>query len=222
MNGDEFKRVLIWSGWLRLSHWSIALATLGLLLTGWQLEQRTGAPAIASDRLQSHYYAASLLIAGLILRVVLMLLGKPQERLGGLLPRASEWRSAAHMLRFYLTLGSAPLPRWYAHNPLWKPVFLIVYVALGVQILTGSLMPERPVIGPVYLPSVHAFWAQGLLWFSVLHALAVAVHDLKGKTADVSAMINGYRVFFVDRSQLRGGDEQPLRFVSTRETEKPK
>jgi hypothetical protein len=30
----------------------------------------------------------------------------------------------------------------------------------------------------------------------------------------VSAMINGYRLSFIDRSQLPGTDEQPLRIVA--------
>jgi Ni/Fe-hydrogenase 1 B-type cytochrome subunit len=218
MNGSEFKRVLVWSGWLRLSHWSIAAAVLAAGLTGWQLGE--GVPASAT-LVDFHYYAASLLVFGLALRLALMFVGREHERLGGLLPNAGEWRAAGAVLRFYLSAGKAPLPRWYAHNPLWKPLYLLVYVVLALQVATGSLMQDYPIILRFYLPSVHAFWAQVLLWFSVLHVAGVALHDLKGKTADVSAMINGYRLFFIDRSQLPGVDEQPLRFVAPGGKDKP-
>jgi Ni/Fe-hydrogenase 1 B-type cytochrome subunit len=210
MNDSDFKRVLVWSGWLRLSHWSVALATLGLLLTGWQLgASAAGAPTA----LDFHYYSASVLVFGVALRLVLMVVGKPHECLAGLLPRLSELRSIGHTLRFYLSLGRMAVPRWYAHNPLWKPVYLAVYAVLVVQVATGSLMQEHPVVWRFYLPAVHGFWAQVLLWFSLALIFSVALHDVKGKTADVSAMLNGYRLFSIDRSQLPGGDEQPLKFV---------
>jgi Ni/Fe-hydrogenase 1 B-type cytochrome subunit len=209
MNNSEFKRVLVWSGWLRLSHWSIAFATIAAGLTGWQLSADASGALVAL-----HYYAASLLIFGLAVRLVLMVVGRAHERLSGLLPKPSEWRSAIHTLRFYLSFGRAPVPRWYAQNPLWKPVYVLVYVALLIQVLSGSLMQDHPVLWRVYLPSVHAFWAQLLLWFGVLHVASVALHDAKAKTADVSAMLNGYRLFFIDRSQMPGAHEQPLRFVA--------
>jgi Ni/Fe-hydrogenase 1 B-type cytochrome subunit len=212
MNNSELKRVLVWSGWLRLSHWSIALATVVLLLTGWQLGDSVAQPPALLD---VHYYAAGVLLFGLALRLVLMVIGREHERLTALLPRASELQPIAHTLRFYLSLGRAPVPRWYAQNPLWKPVYLAVYMALMVQVVTGSLMQEHPVVWRFYLPSVHAFWAQALLWFGILHIAAVALHDLKAKTGDVSAMINGYRLFFIDRTQLPSANEQPVRFVSS-------
>jgi Ni/Fe-hydrogenase 1 B-type cytochrome subunit len=211
MQEGEFKRVLVWSGWLRLSHWSTALATVGLLLTGWRLGEGPANPPVIMD---VHYYCASLLAAGLLLRLVLMFVGKPHERLGGLLPARTELRSILDTLRFYLSLGQAPVPRAFAQNPLWKPLYLVVYVGLALQLLTGSLMPERPVLWGFYLPSVHSFWAQALLWFGLAHIAAVALHDLRGKTADVSAMINGYRLFLIDRSQLPGPLEQRVRFVT--------
>lgn len=211
MHDSELKRVLVWTGWLRLSHWSIALATLVLLLTGRELVDSVAEPPAL---LGFHYYAAAVLLFGLVLRLMLMVIGREQERFTALLPRGYELHAIAHTLRFYLSLGRAPVPRWYAQNPLWKPVYLVVYMALMVQVATGSLMLEHPVVWRFYLPSVHAFWAQALVWFTVLHIAAVALHDLKGKTAEVSAMINGYKLFFIDRSQLPGAEEQPLRFVA--------
>jgi len=210
MNDAEFKRILIWSGWLRLSHWSIALGTLAAGLTGWQLADRTAALQTVVD---AHYYAGAVLVVGLILRLVLLFTGRQHERFAALWPASSEWRTVGAMLRFYLSLGRIPVPRWYGHNPLWKPVYLLVYAALLVQIVSGGLMQERDILWGFYLPSLHAEAAQLLLWFSLVHVAAVALHDAKGKTADVSAIINGYRLFFIDRSQLPGNGEQPVQFV---------
>ena len=74
----EIRRVLIWSGWLRVSHWSIALSTLILLVSGWLIEH---SPMRALIALEYHYIAASILIFGLVVRVVIFIKGKEHERL---------------------------------------------------------------------------------------------------------------------------------------------
>ena len=64
MDKPVIKRVLVWSGWLRLSHASIALAVAVLLLTGWLIVE---SPSLAGLALDLHYLASSLLIFGLLM-----------------------------------------------------------------------------------------------------------------------------------------------------------
>ena len=45
------------------------------------------------------------------------------------------------------------------------------------------------------LVPVHDYWAPVILVFVCLHITAVVLHDAKGTAADVSAMINGHRIF---------------------------
>jgi Ni/Fe-hydrogenase 1 B-type cytochrome subunit len=118
------------------------------------------------------------------------------------------------MLRFYLSLGRARLPRWFAHNPLWKLVYLMTYLALGIQVLTGALMTDNSFMLGFYLPSIHAFWAGLLLWFTILHLLSVVLHDLKGSTSDVSGIINGYRTLPVERVDLPQENQNSVQYVS--------
>lgn len=214
MADEEFKRIRVWGGWLRLSHLSIGLSTLLLLATGWLIAE--GA-ILATAVLDVHYLAASLLLFGLVLRFVLMVFGQANERAGALIPQRSEWRAIGAQLLFYLSLGRAPLPRWYAHNPLWKLIYLLIFLGLAVLLVTGALMQDRPLIGGIYLPAVHTFWAKILLWISGLHILAVILHDLKGKGADVSGIINGYRLFFIDRDQAHARGEPSVQYVSMEE-----
>lgn len=211
MAEQEFKRVRVWSGWLRLSHLSIGLSTLLLLGSGWVIAEGTG---VAMDAMDVHFLSASLLLFGLVLRLVLMFFGARNERIWALFPPHSEWRAMGRQVLFYLSLGRAPLPRWYAHNPLWKPVYLLMFLALLVQIITGLLMQDRPLVAGIYLPAVHALWAKILLWLSGLHILTVIWHDLKGQGADVSAIINGYRLFFIDRSQTPEQGQSSVKYVS--------
>jgi len=92
--------------------------------------------------------------------------------------------------------------KWYAHNPLWAPVYLLVLIILVVQTLTGLLMETHTVMWGFYLPSVHDVWSTVILVFACLHVIAVVLHDAKGTAADVSAMINGHRIFIPEDADL--------------------
>ena len=81
MDDPVIKRVLVWSGWLRLSHACVGLAVLVLLFTGWLIAE---SPSLAESALELHYLVSSLLIFGLVVRILLMFAGKQHERLSGL------------------------------------------------------------------------------------------------------------------------------------------
>jgi len=211
MDTAKCRRVMIWGGWLRLSHACIGLATLALLLTGWLL---TDSPSLAEDAQDAHYLASSFLIFGLVVRVILMLVGKEHERLSSLFPASSELAAMAKTFRFYLSLGRSPMPGWYAQNPLWKPVYLAVYVALIMLVATGAVMSDTPIVLGFYLPSVHVLWAQAVLWFSVLHIASVFMHDYKNQTTDISAMVNGYRLFMLDSKEDGPGANDAIQMIS--------
>jgi len=211
MSEKEYKRVLVWSGWLRLSHWTIGLATLVLLLTGWLVAE---SPSLAESSLDLHYLAAGILVPGLMVRVALMLVGQEHERLTALIPASSEFKAGAETLRFYISLGKTPLPHWYAQNPLWKPLYLLSYLVLLVQVASGAVMQHQPVVSGFYLPSVHALLSQALFWFSVLHIAGVSLHDGRGKLSDISAMLSGFRLFSIDRDRLQGVEEESVQLVS--------
>jgi hypothetical protein len=67
---------------------------------------------------------------------------------------------------------------------------------------------------------VHDFWAPVILGFSCLHVVTVVLHDAKGTASDVSAMINGHRIFIIeDRDALHTQDVQ---FVSLDQIRKPR
>ena len=195
------EKVLIWSGWLRLSHAAVGGATLTLLATGWLIAH---APTLAEQAADYHYLAAGVLVFGLGLRAFLMFWGGRVERLDQLMPDDKEWGAVAETARFYLGMGKAPLPRWYAHNPLWKPLYLLLYLLLLVLVLSGWLRADHSLILGVYLPDVHAIFAAAVGWWTLLHLIAVVLHDYRGGTTDVSAIINGYRHFNIERDAHAG------------------
>lgn len=196
MNGVDIQRVAVWSARLRLAHAMIGASVIVLLATGGLIAY---APGVAEAASEVHQLAGIGLTLGLLLRVVLLFFGAASAHGRALLPAPGDLAKVGMMLRFYLSLGRTPLPRWYAHNPLWAPLYALLILVLVLQTLTGLLMNAYPLVGGFYLPSVHAFWSPAILAFTVLHLLAVVLHDLRGDTSDVSAIINGHRIFIVDR-----------------------
>ena len=122
VNGGHIQRVLVWSGWMRLAHWLIALSVLTLLATGWLVKL---APSVANSASEAHKLASIGLTLGLILRIWLLIAGPATARWNALLPVRADIDKISAMLRFYLTMGRSPLPKWYAHNPLWAPLYLL-------------------------------------------------------------------------------------------------
>lgn len=208
---EQFSRILVWGGWFRLAHWSIALSSLLLMISGWLLAE---SPSLAEGASEFHSVTASVLFFGLLLRSLLMFIGKPHEKLTGLIVEVSEFKTIIETGRFYLSLGKTALPNWYAQNPLWKTLYLFVYLVLYLQVISGALMPDNDTLFGFYLPSMHSWWAQVLVIFTGLHLLAVVLHDYRGKAADVSAMINGCRLFQIGGIQERGAAVEKVQIVT--------
>jgi len=193
MKTETLHRREIWSQWLRLSHWTLALSTFVLMATGWLVHHTPSVAQAASDW---HYIAGSIFTLGLALRIWVLFSDKLMGRWRFLLADL-ELKKMLQMLKFYLSFGNSTLPRWYAHNPLWVPVYLVLLVLMVLVAVTGHLQGTYPVVFGMYLPSVHASIATLISLFVLGHIIAVFMHDLKGGSDDVSAMINGKRLFEV-------------------------
>ena len=193
MKTETLHRREIWSKWLRLSHWTLALSTLALMATGWLVHHT---PSVAQAAADWHYIAGSVFTIALALRIWVLfsdkLMGHWRFLLADLEPK-----KMLQMLKFYLSFGRSTLPRWYAHNPFWLPIYLILFVLMVLVAFTGHLQGAYPVIAGIYLPSLHAGIATLISLFVLGHVIAVFMHDLKGGSDDVSAMINGKRLFEV-------------------------
>ena len=192
----EIKRLPVWSGWLRLSHWVMTCAVLVLMFSGWLLHR---APELASWTLDAHYYAGALLLTAFLIRIYLLFFGSGSDLLASCTLDRHKFKQALAVLGSYMTLCKVPLPKWYAHNPLWGPLYLLFFVLIAMQITSGLLLMNHiTLIGDTSVRGLHLFGFQLTLGFSLLHILAVFVHDLKGTGSDVSAMISGQRIFVLE------------------------
>ena len=206
----NIKRIAIWSGWFRLSHLLLGLSTLVLLATGSLIQY---SPLLALSALDIHNYSAGFFLAGLLIRVYLMFFGKPHERLAYLIPKTSDARGMLEMLRFYALFGKSKLPNWYAHNPFWKPIYLLIYIILFSQLISGIVLINGDFILGYPPRPIHLFGSELLLIFSLLHIICVIWHDYKGAGSDVSAIINGVRTFTTDNNSSMNKTSQPVKFT---------
>ena len=196
MQANTVTRVLVWSRWLRLSHWTMALSSIGLIVTGWMMST---APNLASDVLESHYLLAGLLLPALLLRLYLLFFGKHSDHIRDCELDRHKLNQSWEVIRFYLTLGKIPLPRWFSHNPLWGPLYLLLFLFLGISALSGLLLlQEIPFILNISNIDLHVLSHYAISLYVILHIPAVFSHDLSNKNGDISGMVNGYKIFLVD------------------------
>lgn len=198
MQAPTVTRVYVWSRWLRLTHWSLAVSVLGLLASGWLLDID---PILFSSALDYHFIFAALLLPALLLRLYLLFAGKGTDHLHDCELDRLKIQQAWEVIRFYLTLGRASLPKWYSHNPLWGPIYLLLFLFLCVCAISGLALSEDMVyFAGISLYDLHKLGYYATATFVCLHLPAVLSHDLSGKGSDVSAMINGYRTFLLSKS----------------------
>jgi Ni/Fe-hydrogenase 1 B-type cytochrome subunit len=197
MKTEPIRQVQIWSGWLRLAHWLIACGVLFELFSAWALAHGATDTGFWRDW---HLMIGQLVALALLLRGILLFVpGTAHWR--ALIPGRAQWQAIRQMLRFYLSLARAPLPAWYAHNPFWSPVYLLVLLALTLVVVSGFLHDTPWRITGLRPAALHAGLGQLLAWFSLLHVVAAALHDWKGDGALISALFSGKRYFHINRQQ---------------------
>ena len=195
METETIRYVKIWSGWLRLAHWLIACGALFELASAWALAHDGIDPVFWYDW---HIMIGQLTALAVLLRILLLFVpGSSHWR--ALLPDRSDRQAMVQMLTFYLSLARSPLPAWYAHNPLWKPLYLLILVVLIASVATGQFQDAPWLVFAHEPDELHAWLGGVIALFAAFHILAVCLHDLKGKGALLSAMISGRRYFHVTR-----------------------
>lgn len=205
MSNEQVRAVSVWPGSLRLLHLLMASSVIILILTGVLMHSGM----ILNEQLYQHlltvwHLPAGHVLAGVLLvRVLLLLFKKDVTGWQALLP--ASLNEVVQVAVFYLSLGRMNLPGYYAHNPLWKPVYLVWFLLLGVQVFNGLLLEFAWLRSVLHTDSASALSAHQslltvLLVLTVLHLITALLHDWKSPNAGISAMINGVRYFTVEHS----------------------
>ncbi len=205
MPGEIVRREPVWSGRLRALHWTLAVTTLLLLASGWVLSAEY-TPLTANLR-SVHVSAGILLSLALAGRLILLVFGRGAEQARDFRPAIG---AMLGMLRFYVTAGRAPPPAYYAHNPLWAPLYLLLLATLALQAASGLFWQFIGATDPEYYQALPWLFGWTLSeWhhagyriigvFTLTHILAVGWHDWKGTGAEISAMLSGHKIFIIRR-----------------------
>ncbi len=196
MQQETIRYVLVWSGWVRLVHGLIAAGVLFLLASAWALQHGNVDVEFWRDW---HMVVGQLLLVTVVGRVILMFLLPGSAHWSAFLPDKAQWEGAKQMALFYLSFARFPLPNWYAHNPFWKLLYPLLLLVLVAGSVTGLFYNSANTFLGMSMFKLHSGLATIILIFTVAHLLAVVLHDLKGKGAAISGMINGYRYFHVEK-----------------------
>jgi Ni/Fe-hydrogenase 1 B-type cytochrome subunit len=184
----------------------MTISIFGLLASGWLLAVD---PILFWKAQDYHFIFSALLVPALILRLYLLFFGKGTDLLADCEIDPHRMSQAWQVMRFYLTLGRTQLPRWYSHNPLWGPLYLLLFLFLVLSAISGiALSKEATTLITISMHDLHRLSYYFIVMFTLLHLTAVFSHDLSGKGADVSAMINGYRIFYLSETQPPGSDRR--------------
>lgn len=208
----EVRRVLVWPGVVRATHWAMVISLLVLMPTGWLLT--TG--LIAGDELYEllrhrlHEPAGHVLAVALAVRLVYLAVGG--NRVTGwraLVPTGPQLAALRESLRFYSALGRGQLPAYYAHNPFWAPLYLVFFALVSVATATGIALefPFVRSVAHVDEPAALALHGRLLEWivaWCAFHVAAAILHDWRGQGSDTSALISGYRIFPLSRDVAAG------------------
>ncbi len=209
MQQEDIRYVPVWSGWVRLTHWLMAAGWLFQVASAWVL--RYGGAVDMDFWRDWHMICGQLLLVAVMGRIILMFILPGSAAWRAFLPDAATRDGVKQMLRFYLSFARTPLPNWYAHNPLWKLLYPIVFLLLLGVSLTGLFYNAPYTVAGIFLHQWHGMLASILDWLVVAHVIAVFLHDLKGKGAGISGMISGFRYFHVPAGARKPEQGSPFK-----------
>lgn len=190
---NHIRRVAVFSAAQRISHWLIATGTAFLLVSAW-LVQHSDVDVIAWT--DWHIMTGQALSLVLAFRVYLLAApGSGHWRL--LIPSKEQRHTLLQTIKFYASLGRLPCPDWYAFNPLWQPVYLVMIFIMLMTTISGYLIGSQLLPDGPSILWLHALFSSVVLYFTLAHLAFVVLHDAKGKGAQISGMLNGYKYFHI-------------------------
>jgi len=208
--GEARISVYVWDPVVRITHWVVVFAILGLSATGFYL----GAPFAAPGEHPFftgwvrvvHLYAAVAFTVAVFARVLWMFLGPPWARWSQFIPTSRQrLRDFGRTLQFYLFLRRDP-PPCVGHNPVAGAAYTAIFGIYLVMILTGLALwaPASmslgffAFLGPLFGGLQNARWIHHvgmwlLLVFMVQHVYSSWLMSRMERNATLDSIFTGFK-----------------------------
>ena len=207
--------VYVWELPVRIAHWVIVLAIFLLSFTGYYLyypfiiSQDRGGFLMATMRF-IHEIAGFALIAAFIVRLYWFFMGNKWAGWRQFVPTSRAQRSDLFdQIRYYMFMRRDPVARM-GHNPLAGLTYVVIYLLILLEILTGLVLFNRVVGGRVLgffvnwmlwfasyrtLRQIHFLIMFALLAFLVHHVYSAVLIDIEERSGLVGGIFSGYKFF---------------------------
>lgn len=184
----SLKKVAVWDMPLRIFHWTLALAVLGLIVTGTQ-----------GGELLLRHAQFGYLVLGLLAFRVIWGLGGPRHA------RFSQFVRGPRALFGYLRLQREEKLRWIGHSPPGGYAILAMLLLLLAQAGTGLIADDEIAFSGPLAAAVPASWSATATWYHKtigkpailgmigLHLSAVFYYVIVLRIPLISAMLTGER-----------------------------
>ncbi len=233
MATKDYKRLYVWEGPVRVSHWLNVASIVTLTITGFLIADP---PALMSSKEASqqywfgvvrfiHFAAAYVFVAMLLLRFYWMFVGNRYASWKVFIPfREGWWKEVKHVLKHHIFLLPDKENRIenisIGHNAFAATAYLFFFVVAVVMVLTGMglyydmstwWLPQLFGWVPAWLGgdfavrAIHHLGMWLIIWFVLGHVYMVLFHDWLEARGEVSSMIGGYK--FVRKERVRESDK---------------
>ena len=218
----ELVRTYVWEKPVRIAHWLIFFAFLSLSFTGLYMHRPFLVPAGRAPFLMAqmrfvHVVSGFVLIGAFAFRIYWFFKGNFWSKWYAYIPiHLEQWRGIGSMLEFYLFMRFEPGRRGVGHNPLAALSYVVIYLLILVEILTGVFLFSRvlgnPVlnqaigwlplfIDPAYLRLIHYFLMFVFFAFVIFHVYLSVLISIKEENGLLDSIFSGWK--FVPAGELR-------------------
>ena len=162
----------IWDPWVRLFHWSLAVA----FALAW----------FSAQGWEGLHDAAGYVAGGLVLFRIAW------GFVGGRYARFSQFvRSPGLVLHYLRTIAAGTEARYLGHNPAGGAMIVALLAAVAATVVTGWLLTTDAFWGATSAQRAHSLLAHGVVVLVVLHLVGVVVASVRHHENLVRAMIFG-------------------------------
>jgi len=217
-----YKRVFVWSGFLRLFHWVFAISTTVLVISGiyihfppittkWAEFNPTNLMATLR---YYHYLFAFFFMASLIIRTYLLFFGNKYERLTDFIPiNKTNIRSMYRTVNFYLYLTDDHECRM-GHTVVAGTSYFLLFICAFFITLTGLYLmyPETNWINtmgvmifgsPQLARLIHYLLNWAFIIFTLIHLYIAVWNDIKVPEGLISGAFSGTKFIPATPDEIR-------------------